>query len=154
MSEPNAGQPKQAPGGFIIAPGWVPNQSLAVAAPPAARRPDDETLCTVEAALEAEASQPSEGERIGRRLVLALVGFIFLGPGLLLLLGLVGIVVPPELALATLVVMGFGAGFAALHEPLDPEREARREARRRAADAGRPIGCCSGPRPMRCFRDQ
>ncbi|MCW5755544.1 MAG: hypothetical protein KIT24_12625 [Phycisphaeraceae bacterium] len=139
----------------VIAPGWVPATPERPAAAPAGtpRRPSDETICEVHTALESQDHSPTEGERIGRRLFLALAGFILLGPGLLLLLGLVGIHVPGELALALLATIAFGAGFAAIHEPVDPERLERRKRRRQVEAEGRPVGCCSGPRPLRCFKE-
>lgn len=136
---------------MIVGPGWSPPTALATARP-GPRRPDPASLCEVEKALDAEAQAPDEGERILRRLVIAIFFFAIAGPGVLGLLAWAGIELPPLLALALIGAIAVGAILTALNEPKDAVREARR-ARVREADAGgRALGCCSGPRPMRCFR--
>lgn len=127
-------------------------RSTALASPRSQpRAPEGETLCSVAEALEAEAEAPDEPERILRRLALAVLALIVIAPLAIVGLDKVGVELPPELALAIVAVLGAGAVMTALGEPRDAAKAARRRAE--AMDDARPVGCCQGPRPMQCFKN-
>jgi len=100
-----------------------------------------------------QASQRHEeqGKRLARRLFIAFVIVMLLAFGFFVLLPQFGMEMPPIVPL-----MAFGVILAAAllnHDAEAPEEEAERRSRVASDDDARPIGCCSGPRPLRCFRD-
>lgn len=85
----------------------------------------------------------AETEGMGRRLLIALLAFLALGAvGLVLALAF-EIVVPPMMWLACVGFLIFGVLAAGAGE----DRKARAP-RLGDGDGARPIGCCSGPRPL------
>jgi hypothetical protein len=150
-SNPASAEPDRAPASYVIADDAP--RSTALASPRSQpRAPEGETLCSVSAALEAEAEAPDEPERILRRLALAVLALIVIAPLAIVGLDKVGVELPPELALAIVAVLGAGAVMTALGEPRDEAKAARRRAE--AMDDARPVGCCQGPRPMKCFKGE
>ncbi|MEM7621926.1 MAG: hypothetical protein AAF235_01840 [Planctomycetota bacterium] len=94
------------------------------------------------------------GKRLARRLFIAFVLTLALAGVFFVLLPQIGIDLPPLIPL-----MSFGVIFVAAilnHSADAPDAQdpaSRTTAGRSTEDQGRPVGCCSGPGHLRCFRD-
>jgi len=97
---------------------------------------------------EAGREPPSEAVQVGRRLLLVTLGAVVVVPGLMVLLAMLGVEVPPTMALALLGLIGIGAVVSAARADDRPKRARRFD----EEDEGQPVGCCPGPRPLRSAR--
>ncbi len=107
-----------------------------------------ESACACEAPI-AEPEQ-DESSQAGIRLLMALLMILGLAAvGLVLALAF-DIVVPPVmwLAMVGMLIIGVIAGGAS--EDAKPKRTTSIG----DGDGARPVGCCSGPRPLRSFRER
>jgi len=103
------------------------------------------TPCCTETPAERLAREQLEQARTARRVLVSFILFLLLVPVVLFVAVVSDIEIPMVaiFALFGLVLVGAlmaGAGRPADRAPTPPQ------------DEGRPIGCCSGPRPMRRFR--
>ena len=108
-----------------------------------------ESTCACEPpAVELEEDQTSE--RAGIRLLMALLMILGLGAVGLVLALVFNIVVPPVMWLAMVAMLIIGVIAGGVSEDPKPKRSASIG----DGDGARPVGCCSGPRPLQSFRER
>ena len=104
-------------------------------------------------ACETPATEPEEdqtAEHAGNRLLMAFLMLLGLAAvGLVLALAF-DIVVPPFMWFAMVAMLIFGVIAGGAGEDRKPQRTPTLG----EGDGPRPVGCCSGPRPLRSFRER
>ncbi len=98
-----------------------------------------------------------EGVKLARRLIVAFILILILGVVFYAVLPRWGLRLPPIVPALSFVAILIGAVLSAMDQHAPDDREDRGDTRvldqRSCKDDGCAVGMCSGPRPLRMFRD-
>ncbi len=101
-----------------------------------------------------EDDEQREARALVRRLVVAFFLTIVLMAAFVVLVAELNVHVPPIVFLLSFVAIAVGTLLTLLPGAARSKAEAGASCGCAADDEGRPVGCCSGPRPLRMFRDE